>query len=469
MPKRMISIQFVIIMKPMNSGAIRIILVISLLLPGDLLRSQDYEFINTTNGIDILFPDRLKLDFGESKSFAFSVNGQEFRPEISHSAERACRVSAESYTFNYVDGMAYRFIFSVKYRNGNKEEVNKTVTYRRPQLHAISVGVNEKYGSLPALKKAQKSAAQMNLYAKNMLFFPKYSRGETYLIASGTETPNSAHFQKRLSAIRSEAQRGDILLLYFACHGEIMPDGSFSFILDNGERYSGDALAGELSRMPIGVEKIIIVCSCFSRYLWQSLSGIKDVTLIYASDKLTQGDNFADNLIALLDKTKQEEMSFSYFSKTLVDSHPGAGLFPITNLMDYCVSNPPESSNGEVPIKKKSNLVPAFLSIAPGAGQYYKGHYLKGACFTGGALLLGGGGVVCESLRSKYLKQASQTYDINVINSLSSKANDLRTASTICFIGTGLVVLGSILDAAISTPKKDKKVQVTPQGITYNF
>lgn len=465
MPKRMISIQFVIIMKPMNSGAIRFLLVISLLLPGNLLRAQDFEFINSTSGIDIFFPDRLKLDFGESKSFAFSVNGQEFRPEISHSAERACLVSAESYTFNYVDGMDYRFIFSIKYRNGTKEEVNQTVTYRRPQLHAISVGVNEKFGDFPALKKAQKSAAQMNLYAKNVLFFPRYSRGQTYLIASGTEAPNTAQLQNRLSTIRNESQRGDVLLLYFACHGEITTNGSFSFILDGGEHYSGDALAEELSKMPVGVEKIIIVCSCYSRYLWQSLSGVKDVTLIYASDKLTQGDNFADNLIALLDKTKQEEMSFSYFSKTLIDSHPGAGLFPVTSLKDYCLSDTPEL----VTIKKKNNLAPAFLSIIPGAGQYYKGDYLKGACFTGGALLLGGGGIVCESLRSKYLKQASQTYDINVINSLSSKASNLRTASTICYIGTGLTIIGSILDAAISAPKKDKKVHVTSQGITYNF
>ena len=433
------------------------------------LSAQDFEFRNSGYGIDICFLDSFNIDFGGSNHFPIKVDGEEFSPEITNPAEQVRTVPASAYSFAFKDGESYHFSFSYKHRVKGSLTVEQDVTYRKPKMFSISIGVNEKFSELPPLKMAQKSAAKLYNYSKDPVFFPFYGKGQSYLISSGSETPTEDNVLKRLQTLSSDMKAGDLLLFYFAGHGIIESDDTFSLVLGNGDRFSGNQLASSLSRLPEEAQKIVIVCSCYSRSLWASIQSVPNTIFIYAGEKLTQGDNFADGLMALLDKTKTEAMSFDVFSKILTDAHPGSGIFPFQNQQDYVVSLAPDPDPHTAKKNTWPNLTPTLLSVVPGAGQFYKKQYVKGACFTGGTVLLGSGIIVCESMRSKYLKQATQTYDLNVRNSLQSKANNLRTASTLFIVGTSAVYLWSILDAAIAPNLSDKGVNISPQGISYKF
>ena len=447
----------------------RIFPILAVFLTALSASAQDFEFRNTIYGIDIHFLDRFSIDFDGSNVFPISIDGNEYQAEVANSLEKECIVPASSYHFDFKDGESYRFIFSYRHRSRGLVHVDEKVTYRKPKLFTISIGVNEEYQNFKELKNAQKSAATLNNISKIPSFFPLYGKGQSYLISSGSELPNKKNLENRLTSLQADMRDGDLLLFYFAGHGVVDEKDNFSFVLENGYRYSGNNLASYLRAFKEGTDKIVIVCSCYSRQLWTSICDIPNTTFVFAGKSLIQGDIFAENLMVLLNRTKEEEMSFNDFSNRLIDSHPGSGLLPISGRQDFTVSLAPEESSHAGTSKGPSNLIPTVLSVVPGAGQFYKKEYVKGICFTGGTLLMGSGIIVFESMRTKYLRQASQTYDVSVRNSLQTKAGHMRTASTVCMVGTGIAYLWSILDAAISPNRSAKSLKITTQGITYKF
>lgn len=437
-----------------------------LLLWSMVASAQDYEFRNSVDGIDICFPDRFQLELGTSNTFPLSVNGHDFMAEFSNSAQRVCYVRAKSYPFEFKDGESYRFIFSYRHKQKGLVSIDTKVTYRKPKLFSLSVGVNEASLGLPALKTAQKSAAEFNNATKSPWFFPQYGRGQSYLVSTGTESPVASNIEKRMGSIKGDMKDGDLFLFYFAGHGT-GSDSGYSFVLGGGNLYSGESFASMLKGLPADSEKIVIVCSCYSRYLWQHLcENVPNVTFLYASKSMVQGDVYAEQLMLLLDRTRDEEMHLGDMVKSLAAAVPESGIFPLRNVRDYQVSyqRAPEPTQ---PPAKESNLVPAFLSVVPGAGQFYKHDYLKGSLIFGTAVASGIGVAVCETRRAKYSAQMSQTYDVQALTELSNRSRNYATGRNVCIAVASVALVYSIVDAAVAPSKK--KVQITPTGLVYNF
>lgn len=450
------------ISKRMSKYLLRLLTPLLLFWSG-LTYAQDFEFQNSIYGIDISILDRFQIELGSSNVFRISINGHEFDAKIENAIEKTCLIPASSYSFDFKDGESYRFIFSYTHKQKGLVHVDTRVTYRKPKLFSLCVGVNDSSLQLP---EAQRSAARMKEHTTKEWFFPQYGRGHSFLISTGTQTPSAQNIEKKLVNIRDEVKDGDVFLFYYAGHG-IYADGSYSFVLGNNNLYSGISFARLLKSFPEKSEKVVIVCSCYSRQLWQHLYDIiPNVTFFYASDTDVQGDIYAKQLMSLLDKASKEEMRLSDFGSHLAKTVPGSGSFPLQNPKDYLVSTSPVRTS-TVAASKDSNLAPAFLSIIPGAGQFYKRDYLKGALLSGTAVASGIGIALCETRRAKYAAQMSQTYDVQALSELSNRVRGYSTGRTVCIVVASAAIVYSIVDAAVA-PKK-RKVQVTPSGLVYNF
>jgi len=446
----------------MNKSLI-LLLTFPLFFWSGLLRAQDFEFRNSIDGIDVCILDRFQIELGTSTTFRININGHDFDAIIENSIEKSCLIPSSSYTFDFKDGESYRFIFSYYHKRKGLTHVDTHVTYRKPKLYSLCVGVNDSNLKLP---EAQQSAARMKDATTKEWFFPKYGRGQAFLVSTGTLSPSVQNIERRLKDIRDDVQDGDVFLFYYAGHG-VYTDDVYSFVLGNDKLYSGASFARLLQSFPEKSEKVIIVCSCYSRQLWQHLYNVvPNVTFLYASNSDVQGDIYAKQLMYLLEKASVEEMKLSDFSSHLVKSAPGSGSFPRQNSRDYLISTS-QDPNTSVAANKESNLGPAFLSIIPGAGQFYKRDYLKGAIISGTAIASGIGVAVCETRRAKYAAQMSQTYDVQALSELSDRVKGYSTGRTVCIVAASAAIVYSIVDAAVA-PRK-KKVQITPSGLVYNF
>ncbi|MCR5018983.1 MAG: caspase family protein [Bacteroidales bacterium] len=426
-----------------------------------------YAFDNSVDGVDICLYQLEKWDFGIANVFEFSVDGTGFKADLSNLAEASCRISAGSYLqqhhFEFKDGKVYTFTFFLHLQDGTLTQVKENVLYYKPKLYSLSIGINKD----GLLRNAQQSAAEFNNICKDSFFSPQYAKGQSYLIAPADCSPRS--LDEKFSQIAKEARPNDLILIYFAGHGQIDTEGNYSLCLNDGQSYSSISIREKLNTLATEAHKIIIACTCYSTYLWDAIFSVPNTVLIAASDHLTDGESFARNFLSLLEASRNKETLFSEFTDKLLNDNPEARVMPFLHQADFILSYAPDTSTLSTG-PTHSKVKPALLSaVVPGAGQFYKKDYLKGALFTGGALLSGTGIIVCESLRKNYLRQAAQTYDVNVINSLSAKAGHLRTASYILIAGTGILYLGSILDAAFS-PYPDKKgFHVSPNGVSYRF
>ena len=427
-----------------------------------------YSFDNTVEGIDICLHHLDELEFGIGGVFEFTIDGVSFKAELHNLAEQHCRINASEYkqqnSLIFKDGKVYSFHFVLRNKSGAVIPVKESITYRKPKLYSLCVGVNRDN----SLVAAQQSAADFHSICQDLLFAPQYSKGNTYLLPQDNCLP--AALDSKLDELIKEVNDNDLVLIYLAGHGVIDDNQNYSFLLDKESAYSAKRLQDKLNSMAKGAHKVIIACTCYSSFIWSAISGVSNVLLLSASDRLTEGDIFASSFLAALENARNTETGLREFINIITDNNTEAGVMPIWGYdFDFILfSVSPVSLQNQD--SKKSWVKPALLSTAfPGAGQYYKKDYFKGAAFTGGTVLAGTGIIICESMRSKCLKQASQTYDVSVIYSLQSKANNLRTASTICIVATGLLYLGNIVDAAVAPDKRNKNLQITPNGITYNF
>ena len=91
------------------------------------------------------------------------------------------------------------------------------------------------------------------------------------------------------------------------------------------------------------------------------------------------------------------------------------------------------------------NGVAGFLSIIPGAGQFYKGSTGKGIFFLSAVAASAAGIIVCESTRSSYSNKAIEQPKFK--KEYSTKADNWETARNIC-IGVGAAFyVWNIIDA----------------------
>lgn len=110
---------------------------------------------------------------------------------------------------------------------------------------------------------------------------------------------------------------------------------------------------------------------------------------------------------------------------------------------------------------------PVFMSLFPGAGQFYKGDALKGALMMGGCVLGGAGIVLMESQRKAFVSMRAQTHDVNLIKKYAAAEKNLSIARNVTIGVTAALYLYNLIDAAVAPGAR--KIQLTPTGVSYSF
>ncbi len=98
----------------------------------------------------------------------------------------------------------------------------------------------------------------------------------------------------------------------------------------------------------------------------------------------------------------------------------------------------------------KYGFGPVALSIIPGAGQMYKGSYLKGGLIMGFSVLAAGGIVFCESTKAGYMALANKDHNATNIKNYTNTANNWGTGSYICIGALAGLWIYNIIDAGVA-------------------
>lgn len=91
-------------------------------------------------------------------------------------------------------------------------------------------------------------------------------------------------------------------------------------------------------------------------------------------------------------------------------------------------------------------------SIIPGWGQLYKGQKLKGACFMGGEIVLIGGIIVSENLRSSYVKKMKE--QPKFFQTYNTKADNWENIRNVCIGAAAALYVYNLIDAIVSPGAK---------------
>ena len=103
--------------------------------------------------------------------------------------------------------------------------------------------------------------------------------------------------------------------------------------------------------------------------------------------------------------------------------------------------------------------------IVPGWGQMYKGSTAKGLCILGGEVLLAGGIIASESLRSSYVKKMheqpkhQQTYN--------TKADNWENVRNVCIGAAAALYVYNLIDAIVMNGRKRAVVHKPVQFAMY--
>lgn len=118
----------------------------------------------------------------------------------------------------------------------------------------------------------------------------------------------------------------------------------------------------------------------------------------------------------------------------------------------YQVKRPGASQYAEeyVRVTDRYGFGPVALSIIPGAGQMYKGSYLKGGLIMGGSVLCAGGIVLCEATKASYQALANKEHNAAKKITYQNNANNWGTGSYVCIGALGALWLYNIIDAGVA-------------------
>ncbi|WP_289074956.1 DUF5683 domain-containing protein [uncultured Bacteroides sp.] len=89
-----------------------------------------------------------------------------------------------------------------------------------------------------------------------------------------------------------------------------------------------------------------------------------------------------------------------------------------------------------------------FMSLIPGVGQLYKGSKTKGAYIMGGEILLIGGIITTESLRSSYIKKMKE--QPKFLKEYNTKADNFENARNICIGAAAALYVYNLIDAIVA-------------------
>ena len=95
-------------------------------------------------------------------------------------------------------------------------------------------------------------------------------------------------------------------------------------------------------------------------------------------------------------------------------------------------------------------IAPLFMSIIPGAGQWYKGSKAKGVMFLGGTAALAGGMVYCQSRIINSRNLAAQTYNPEHLRIYSRRISNFSTARNVCMGATVALYIWNLVDAVVA-------------------
>ena len=93
-----------------------------------------------------------------------------------------------------------------------------------------------------------------------------------------------------------------------------------------------------------------------------------------------------------------------------------------------------------------------FMSLIPDVGQLYKGSKMKGACIMGGEILLIGGIIATESLRSSYVKKMNE--QPKFFQTYNTKADNCENARNICIGAAAALYVYNLIDAIVAPGAK---------------
>lgn len=93
-------------------------------------------------------------------------------------------------------------------------------------------------------------------------------------------------------------------------------------------------------------------------------------------------------------------------------------------------------------------IAPVFMSIIPGAGQWYKGSKLKGGCIFAAEAVAVAGIIVCENQRASYVKKAKEHPKFAV--QYGNKADSWDTGRNICIGVAAGIWIYNIVDAIVA-------------------
>ena len=112
----------------------------------------------------------------------------------------------------------------------------------------------------------------------------------------------------------------------------------------------------------------------------------------------------------------------------------------------------PDSVNPveRVRLTDKYGFGPVALSVIPGAGQMYKGSYLKGGLIMGASALCAGGIVLCETTKAGYTSLANKEHNAKNKATYTTKSNNWATGSYICIGALAALWIYNLIDAGVA-------------------
>ena len=136
----------------------------------------------------------------------------------------------------------------------------------------------------------------------------------------------------------------------------------------------------------------------------------------------------------------------------------------------YQVKRPGASAHAEewVRVTDRYGFAPVAISIIPGAGQMYKGSYLKGGLIMGGSVLCVGGIVLCESTKAGYQALANKEHNATKKTVYQNNANNWATGSYVCIGALAALWIYNLIDAGVTPGARRMVIDNKYRGVSFN-
>ena len=135
----------------------------------------------------------------------------------------------------------------------------------------------------------------------------------------------------------------------------------------------------------------------------------------------------------------------------------------------YQVADPQGSGIFEnVDLKTSYGAHGLYSVLIPGASQFYKGDYVKGGCFLGGAAILAGGIVWTHSTMNSYYNLENSTHVAQQKQAYHTKAQNLGIGRNVLIGALGALYVYNVIDAFVA-PGARRVVRTGSTTMQYSF